>query len=345
MSWSTIYNQLTAQFYHVAVDDQHPYRVYTQQDNSSVSVPSASENGGITWGDCYPAGTGESGYIGASERGVRRGGGELARGGASALRSPDPPDPAGHGLARGLLRLGRQGPPVPLRLDLPHRLLAPRPRHALRDREPGLPDAGRGSSWEAISPDLGRTSPGWRRPEAPSPRTRAAPSTTPRCTPSRSPSRERGVLWGGVTTAWSTSPGTTADLAERHAARSARVVADRDDRALAARAGHGLPRGHALQDRRLPPLPLQDRGPRPDLAQSCHGVPGRRDQPGDPGRPRPPRSPLRRDGDGRRSLPDDGRTWQRGSWNLPVARSTTWRSRAAIWWRRPTGGPSGSWTT
>jgi photosystem II stability/assembly factor-like uncharacterized protein len=63
-SWSTIYNQLTAQFYHVAVDGQHPYRVYgTQQDNSSVSVPSASENGGITWGDCYPAGTGESGYI------------------------------------------------------------------------------------------------------------------------------------------------------------------------------------------------------------------------------------------------------------------------------------------
>jgi photosystem II stability/assembly factor-like uncharacterized protein len=68
-SWSTIYNQLTAQFYHVAVDDQYPYRVYgTQQDNSSVSVPSASENGGITWGDCYPAGTGESGYIAVDPR-------------------------------------------------------------------------------------------------------------------------------------------------------------------------------------------------------------------------------------------------------------------------------------
>jgi photosystem II stability/assembly factor-like uncharacterized protein len=63
-SWSTIYNQLTAQFYHLSIDRQFPYRVYgTQQDNSSVSVPSASENGGITWGDCYPAGTGESGYI------------------------------------------------------------------------------------------------------------------------------------------------------------------------------------------------------------------------------------------------------------------------------------------
>jgi hypothetical protein len=68
-SWSTIYNQLTAQFYHLAIDDQHPYRVYgTQQDNSSVSVPSSSENGGITWGDCYPAGTGESGYIAVDPR-------------------------------------------------------------------------------------------------------------------------------------------------------------------------------------------------------------------------------------------------------------------------------------
>ena len=62
--WSTIYNQLTAQFYRVAVDNQFPYRVYaTQQDNSSISVPSASEYGGISWNDCYPAGTGESGHI------------------------------------------------------------------------------------------------------------------------------------------------------------------------------------------------------------------------------------------------------------------------------------------
>ncbi|MEZ4712832.1 MAG: glycosyl hydrolase [Caldilineaceae bacterium] len=63
-SWSSIYNQKTAQFYHVAVDNRYPYHVYgTQQDNSSLAVPSASEKGGITWGDCYAAGTGESGYI------------------------------------------------------------------------------------------------------------------------------------------------------------------------------------------------------------------------------------------------------------------------------------------
>ncbi|MFZ1756074.1 MAG: glycosyl hydrolase [Caldilineaceae bacterium] len=63
-TWSSIYNQLTGQFYHLDVDNQLPYRVYgTQQDNSSISVPSSTEKGAIPWNDCYSAGTGESGYI------------------------------------------------------------------------------------------------------------------------------------------------------------------------------------------------------------------------------------------------------------------------------------------
>jgi photosystem II stability/assembly factor-like uncharacterized protein len=63
-SWSSIYNQKTAQFYRLDVDDQYPYRVYgTQQDNTSISVPSASEWGSITIGDCTYPGTGESGFI------------------------------------------------------------------------------------------------------------------------------------------------------------------------------------------------------------------------------------------------------------------------------------------
>ena len=63
-SWSTIYNQLTAQFYRIDIDNRFPYYVYgTQQDNSSIAVPSATEQGAIPWGDCYPAGTGESGFI------------------------------------------------------------------------------------------------------------------------------------------------------------------------------------------------------------------------------------------------------------------------------------------
>ena len=63
-SWSSIYNQLTAQFYRMDVDNQFPYRVYaTQQDNSSLSIPSRTNHGAITWADCYPAGSGESGFI------------------------------------------------------------------------------------------------------------------------------------------------------------------------------------------------------------------------------------------------------------------------------------------
>jgi photosystem II stability/assembly factor-like uncharacterized protein len=64
-SWSTIYNQPTAQFYTVATDNREPYyHVYgTQQDNSSVAVPSGANDGAIVWADCYPAGTGESGFV------------------------------------------------------------------------------------------------------------------------------------------------------------------------------------------------------------------------------------------------------------------------------------------
>ncbi|MSP50473.1 MAG: glycosyl hydrolase [Alphaproteobacteria bacterium] len=63
-SWSSIYNQKTSQFYRMDIDNQHPYRVYaTQQDNTSISVPSASEWGVITLGDCTYPGTGESGFI------------------------------------------------------------------------------------------------------------------------------------------------------------------------------------------------------------------------------------------------------------------------------------------
>ena len=64
-SWSTIYNQLTAQFYTVTTDDRKPfYYVYgTQQDNSSIAVPSRTNDDAIVWADCYPAGTGESGYM------------------------------------------------------------------------------------------------------------------------------------------------------------------------------------------------------------------------------------------------------------------------------------------
>jgi photosystem II stability/assembly factor-like uncharacterized protein len=63
-SWSSIYNQPTAQFYHVCADDQQPYFVYgSQQDNWAIRVPSQSHRGAITSTDWVQPGGGESGYI------------------------------------------------------------------------------------------------------------------------------------------------------------------------------------------------------------------------------------------------------------------------------------------
>ncbi len=63
-SWSSIYNQPTAEFYHVTTDNQFPYRVYgAQQDNSTISAPSRSNHGAIVPSDYAEVGGGESGYI------------------------------------------------------------------------------------------------------------------------------------------------------------------------------------------------------------------------------------------------------------------------------------------
>jgi len=63
-TWSSWYNQPTAQFYHVAVDDAFPYRVYgAQQDAGTAAVKSRSDFGEITFREWAPVGAGESGYI------------------------------------------------------------------------------------------------------------------------------------------------------------------------------------------------------------------------------------------------------------------------------------------
>ncbi len=68
-SWSSILNQPTAQFYHVAADDQFPYHVYgSQQDNYAMRLPSIGNEGAITWIDYTEPGGGESGYIAISPK-------------------------------------------------------------------------------------------------------------------------------------------------------------------------------------------------------------------------------------------------------------------------------------
>jgi len=64
-TWSSIYNQPTAQMYHVTTDNRFPYRVYgSQQDNTAISLPSATVDGTIAERDWFEPGGGESGYIG-----------------------------------------------------------------------------------------------------------------------------------------------------------------------------------------------------------------------------------------------------------------------------------------
>ena len=63
-TWSSWYNQPTAQFYHVTTDNQFPYAVYgTQQDSGSAATLSRTGHDLITPRDWFPAGPSESGYM------------------------------------------------------------------------------------------------------------------------------------------------------------------------------------------------------------------------------------------------------------------------------------------
>ena len=63
-TWSSWYNQPTAQLYHVITDNKFPYAVYgTQQDSGAIAVPSRTDHGQITARDWFSPGGSESGYI------------------------------------------------------------------------------------------------------------------------------------------------------------------------------------------------------------------------------------------------------------------------------------------
>jgi len=156
-TWSSWYNQPTAQFYHVVTDDAFPYRVYgAQQDAGTAGVTSRSDFGEITLRDWAPVGAGESGYIapdpldsaivygGDTYGGVHR---FDRRTGQSQDISPWPVSTFGVPMPQRKYRFTWTSPLVFDRVD----------RHALylgaqmvlRTRDGGL-------HWEAISPDLTR---------------------------------------------------------------------------------------------------------------------------------------------------------------------------------------------
>ena len=63
-TWSSWYNQPTAQFYHVITDNQFPYWVYGgQQESGSIGTASRSDFGEITFRDWTTVGVEEYGYV------------------------------------------------------------------------------------------------------------------------------------------------------------------------------------------------------------------------------------------------------------------------------------------
>ena len=165
-TFSTIYNQLTAQFYHVTTDTQFPYRVYgTQQDNSAISVPSSTHKGGIPWGDCYTVGSSESGYIvvDPTDPNIVISGaiGSSPGGGGNMLR---------YDHSTGQVRIITVWPEMNTgfgAVDAKYRFQWTYPIH-FSPHDPGVLYAAgnvvfrstdQGSSWEPISPDLTRNDP------------------------------------------------------------------------------------------------------------------------------------------------------------------------------------------
>jgi len=65
-TFSSWYNQATAQFYHVSTDNAFPYNVYGgQQESGSVGIASRSNDGNITFREWHPVGVEEYGYVAA----------------------------------------------------------------------------------------------------------------------------------------------------------------------------------------------------------------------------------------------------------------------------------------
>ena len=146
-TWSSWYNQPTAQLYHVAADNAFPYRLCGgQQESGSACVPSRGSDGQITFRDWRPAGVDEYGYA-----------------------APDPLDPEIVYGGRGVTRYDRRTNqvqnvgPKPVRSE-EHRVLRTAPvlfspvdPHVLYFAANMLWQTSTGGkTWQRISPDLTR---------------------------------------------------------------------------------------------------------------------------------------------------------------------------------------------
>lgn len=150
-TWSSWYNQSTAQFYHVATDNRFPYWVYGgQQESGSAGVASRSDFGEISFRDWHPVGVEEYGYVAPDplHAGVIYGG-KVSRfdettGNVQQL---------GPSVVKGKYRFLRTAPLVFSSVD-PHALYL--------GAQMVLKTVNGGHSWQEISADLSRAS--WQVP-------------------------------------------------------------------------------------------------------------------------------------------------------------------------------------
>jgi hypothetical protein len=149
-TWSSWYNQPTAQFYHVITDNEFPYWVYGgQQESGSVGTASRSDFGEITFRDWTTLGVEEYGYVAPDPLHPN-----LIYGGKATVfdrNTGQTRDVSPVVLRTGKYRFNRTAPLIFSPAD-PHVLyLGSNVLFATRDG---------GDSWQVVSPDLTREDPG-----------------------------------------------------------------------------------------------------------------------------------------------------------------------------------------
>lgn len=156
-SWTTYFNQPTAQFYRVTTDNHFPYRIYgAQQDNSTLRISHRNEGSGITEEDWEESAGSESGWLAVDplDNDIVYGGnyGGLLqmlnhRTGAARNVNVYPDNPMGHG-AEGMKYRFQWNFPI---FFSPHN-----PKVLYTTSNQFHRSTNGGQSWETFSPDLTR---------------------------------------------------------------------------------------------------------------------------------------------------------------------------------------------
>lgn len=165
-TFSTLYNQPTAAYYHLAVDKRFPFRVSaTQQDNSAIRIPSRSREEAIPFERAERVGHSESGFIAVDPLDddiIYSGAVGSSGGGGGPLLRHDHHTGHDH-LVTIWPELGTGEDPSRFkhRFNWTYPILFspadPKALYAAGERVFRSTDAGQ--SWEAVSPDLTRADP------------------------------------------------------------------------------------------------------------------------------------------------------------------------------------------